>query len=70
MFNWFKTAILMSAIVALFGIIGASLGGSSGMILALAFALIMNVGAYWFSDKLVLRMYNAKEVDDTTAPEF
>lgn len=70
MFNWFKTSLLMAAIVALFGLVGAWLGGSSGMVLALAFALIMNVGAYWFSDKLVLRMYNAVEVDDQTAPEF
>ena len=70
MFNWLKTAVLMAAIVALFGIIGASLGGQSGMLLALGFALVMNVGAYWFSDKLVLKMYDAKEVDESTAPEF
>jgi heat shock protein HtpX len=70
MFNWLKTAVLMAVIVALFGIIGASLGGQSGMLMALAFALVMNVGAYWFSDKLVLKMYDAKEVDETSAPEF
>ena len=70
MFNWLKTAVLMAAIVALFGVIGASLGGQSGMLLALGFALLMNVGAYWFSDKLVLRMYNAQQVDDSTAPEL
>ncbi len=70
MFNWLKTAVLMAAIVALFGVIGASLGGQSGMLMALGFALVMNVGAYWFSDKLVLRMYDAKEVDETSAPEF
>jgi heat shock protein HtpX len=70
MFNWLKTAVLMAAIVALFGIIGASLGGQSGMLLALGFALLMNVGAYWFSDKLVLKMYDAKEVDESSAPEF
>lgn len=70
MFNWMKTAILMAGIVALFGVIGGMLGGRSGMMLALGFALIMNFGAYWFSDKLVLRMYNAKEVDASTAPEF
>ena len=70
MFNWFKTALLMAAIVALFGMIGASLGGQSGMILALGFALLMNFGAYWFSDKLVLRMYNAQQVDASTAPEL
>ncbi len=70
MFNWLKTAVLMAAIVALFGVIGASLGGKSGMLMALGFALVMNVGAYWFSDKLVLKMYDAKEVDETSAPEF
>ena len=70
MFNWLKTAVLMAAIVALFGIIGASLGGQSGMLLALGFALVMNVGAYWFSDKLVLRMYDAQQVDASTAPEL
>ncbi len=70
MFNWLKTAVLMAAIVALFGVIGASLGGQSGMLLALGFALLMDVGAYWFSDKLVLRMYNAQQVDGSTAPEL
>jgi len=70
MFNWIKTGVLMAAIVALFGVIGAALGGHSGMLLALGFALIMNVGAYWFSDKMVLRMYNAQEVDASTAPEL
>ena len=70
MFNWMKTAMLMAAIVALFGVVGGALGGRSGMLIALGFALLMNVGAYWFSDKLVLKMYNAKEVDATTAPEF
>ncbi|HSG19191.1 MAG TPA: protease HtpX, partial [Burkholderiaceae bacterium] len=61
MFNWMKTAMLMAAIVALFGVVGGALGGRSGMLIALGFALLMNVGAYWFSDKLVLKMYNAKE---------
>lgn len=70
MWNWVKTAILMAAIVALFGAVGAALGGRSGMLLALGFALLMNLGAYWFSDKLVLSMYNAKEVDGSSAPEF
>jgi heat shock protein HtpX len=68
--NWLKTAVLMAAIVGLFGVIGGMLGGQSGMLLALGFALLMNVGAYWFSDRLVLRMYNAKEVDASIAPEF
>ena len=70
MFNWLKTSMLMAAIVALFALIGSLIGGQSGMLLALGFALVMNLGAYWFSDKLVLRMYNARQVDDSTAPEF
>lgn len=70
MFNWVKTAILMAAITALFGVLGAMLGGKSGMLLALGFALMMNFFSYWFSDTLVLKMYNAQEVDATSAPQF
>ena len=70
MFNWLKTSMLMAAIVALFALIGSLLGGQSGMLIALTFALVMNLGAYWFSDKLVLRMYNAREVYASTAPEL
>lgn len=60
--NWLKTAILMAAIVALFGAVGGALGGSSGMIMALMLAAGMNIYAYWFSDKAVLKMYGAQEV--------
>ena len=70
MFNWFKTAILMAGITALFGVVGAALGGQQGMLLALGFALVSNFFAYWFSDTMVLRMYNAQEVDESTAPQF
>ncbi|MCL4747484.1 MAG: zinc metalloprotease HtpX [Burkholderiaceae bacterium] len=70
MFNWFKTAMLMAAITALFGVVGASMGGQQGMLLALGFALVANFFAYWFSDRMVLRMYNAREVDASSAPEF
>lgn len=69
-FNWIKTAMLMAAIVALFGIIGGMIGGQQGMLLALLFGGVMNVIAYWNSDKMVLRMYNAQEVDAHSAPEF
>jgi len=68
--NWLKTTILMAGIVALFGAIGAYLGGANGMILALIFGGAMNFFAYWFSDKMVLRMYNAREVDESSAPQF
>jgi heat shock protein HtpX len=68
--NWFKTTILMAGIVVLFGTVGAALGGASGMLIALAFAAAMNIYAYWFSDKAVLKMYNAREVDAQSAPKF
>ena len=70
MFNMMKTAILMAAITALFMLIGQWIGGRAGMMLALVIALGMNFFSYWFSDKIVLRMYNAGEVDDQTAPQF
>lgn len=60
--NWLKTSILMAAIVALFGTVGAAVGGGTGMLIALLFAAGMNVYAYWFSDKAVLKMYGAQEV--------
>jgi len=68
--NWLKTSILMAGIMALFGIIGGYIGGSSGMVMALVFAGGMNLFAYWFSDSMVLRMYNAQEVDEASAPQF
>ncbi len=70
MFNLMKTAILMAAITALFMLIGRWLGGPAGMLLALAVAVALNFFSYWFSDKIVLKMYNAREVDDSTAPQF
>ncbi len=60
--NWLKTSILMAAIVALFGAVGAALGGSGGMMMALMLAAGMNVYAYWFSDQDVLKMYGAQEI--------
>ena len=66
--NWLKTSILMAGIIALFGAIGAMIGGKSGMLLALLFGGAMNIFSYWFSDKMVLRMYNAQPVDETSSP--
>ncbi len=60
--SWIKTFMLMAAITALFGGVGAALGGVGGMLLALVFAGGMNLYAYWFSDKAVLKMYGAQEV--------
>lgn len=68
--NWLKTTILMAGIVVLFGMVGGAIGGASGMLIALAIAGAMNVYAYWFSDQVVLRMYNAREVDAQSAPRF
>ena len=70
MFNLMKTAVLMAAITALFMAAGAMLGGRNGMVLALLMAVGMNFFSYWFSDKLVLKMYCAREVDAGSAPQF
>jgi heat shock protein HtpX len=70
MFNLMKTAILMAAITALFMLIGSVLGGQQGMMIALVVAIGMNFFSYWFSDKLVLKMYNAQQVDESSAPQF
>jgi heat shock protein HtpX len=70
MFNLLKTAVLMAAITALVMLIGGYVGGRQGMVVALLVALGLNFFSYWFSDKLVLKMYNAREVDETSAPQF
>ena len=57
-----KTVLLLGALSGLFVAVGSMLGGESGMLLALGFAVLMNVGSYWFSDKIVLKMYRAQEV--------
>lgn len=68
--NWLKTGLLMAAIVALFGAVGLALGGAQGMLLALLIGGAMNVFAWWNSDSIVLRMYNAREVDARSEPRF
>ncbi len=68
--NWLKTSLLMAAIIALFGTVGLLLGGAAGMAVALVLGGAMNLWAYWFSDKIVLRMYHAREVDETSAPQL
>jgi heat shock protein HtpX len=57
-----KTALLLGALSGLLLVIGDVLGGSGGIMIALAFAAVMNIGSYWFSDKIVLRMYHAQPV--------
>ena len=66
--NWLKTAILMAGILALFAAVGGAIGGAQGMLIALLLGAGMNFFAYWFSDKMVLRMYNAQEVDEASSP--
>ncbi|MCB4792762.1 MAG: zinc metalloprotease HtpX [Elusimicrobia bacterium] len=68
--NTFKTFILMLALTALLMFIGYSLSGQNGMVTALIFAGVMNMASYWFSDKLVLAMYGAKEIKENEMPEI
>ncbi|MGB9627147.1 MAG: zinc metalloprotease HtpX [Thermodesulfobacteriota bacterium] len=68
--NNIKTIVLMVALTLLLIFIGGLLGGRSGMTYALIIAFLMNFVAYWFSDKIVLRMYGAKEVSEGEAPEL
>lgn len=68
--NMMRTTLLMAAMTGLFLVVGSALGGQGGMILALFLAVAMNVGAYWFSDRIVLSMYNAQEVGPKNAPEL
>lgn len=68
--NTLKTMLLLVTLTVMFIFIGALLGGRSGMTIALFMALAMNFFAYWFSDKIVLRMYGAKEVSEAEAPEL
>ena len=62
MINAFKTAMLLTVLSVLLLVVGQSLGGDNGLVIALVFAIAMNFGSYWFSDKVVLRMYRAQEV--------
>jgi heat shock protein HtpX len=66
--NTTKTVVLMTALTVLLVLIGGAFGGRQGMILAFIFAGAMNMFSYWFSDKLVLRMYNAQEATEAEAP--
>ncbi len=68
--NYFKTGLLIAAMTALFMGVGALLGGQSGMLIALVVAIGMNAFSYWNSDKMVLRMHGAREVDQRSAPEL
>jgi len=70
MSSMIRTTLLLSLLAVLFVLAGSILGGQTGMIIALGFSLVMIWGSYWHSDKLVLRMYHAKEVSQAQAPEI
>jgi heat shock protein HtpX len=70
MSNMLKTGFLLAVLTVLFLLIGEAVGGRNGMVMAFGMAVLMNFGAYWFSDKIVLRMYAAKEVTEAEAPQL
>ncbi|MDX2308628.1 MAG: zinc metalloprotease HtpX [Hyphomicrobium sp.] len=68
--NYAKTALLLLVLTAIFVAMGAVVGGQAGMLIAFVLALAMNAWSLWNSDKLVLRMFRAVEVDERSAPEY
>ncbi|WP_075291867.1 zinc metalloprotease HtpX [Pararhizobium arenae] len=68
--NVIRTAMLLALMTALFMAVGFLIGGRGGMMIAFLVAAGMNIFSYWNSDKMVLRMYNAQEVDERSAPEY
>jgi len=68
--NTLKTVFLMTFMMVLLMLLGEWLGGSQGLIMAFVISLIMNFGSYWFSDKIVLMMYRAREVKEAEAPRL
>ncbi len=68
--NTIKTGVLLGALTGLLMLIGGYFGGKSGVVMAFMFAMLMNFGAYWFSDKIVLRMYSAQKVSESEAPDL
>jgi len=63
-----KTALLLGVLTAVLVLMGSAMGGRAGMVIAFGLALAMNVGSYWFSDKIVLSMYRAQELSEADAP--
>lgn len=68
--NIVKTGLLLGALTGLLMLIGGYFGGQQGVVIAFIFAMVMNFGSYWFSDKLILRMYKAQEVSESQAPDL
>ncbi len=68
--NTFKTAALLAGLTGLLVLIGGVIGGSGGMIIAFALALLMNLGSWWYSDAIALRMSRAREIPEAEAPSL
>jgi heat shock protein HtpX len=68
--NTMKTFFLMAIMTVLLVVVGSLIGGRGGMMIAFVIAVLMNFGSYWFSDKIVLRMYGAQELAPADAPEL
>ena len=68
--NGFRTAALMAVLITLVALIGYALGGSNGLVIAFVIAVGMNAASYWYSDKIVLKMYRGQEVTRAEAPEL
>ena len=68
--NTVKTALLLGALTGLLMLVGGLIGGKGGVYIAFIFAVILNFGSYWFSDKIVLKMYKAQEVSESSAPDL
>ncbi len=70
MWGTIKTTLLLAALTGLFLVAGAAIGGRVGLIIAFVFAVAINMGAWWFSDKIALKMNRAREVSPSEAPEL
>lgn len=68
--NSVKTFILMIMMMGLLMLVGSLLGGEQGLVIAFVFSLVLNFGSYWFSDKIVLKMYKAHEVSENEFPSL
>lgn len=68
--NYLKTAVLLAVLTAILVFLGDAIGGRQGAVIALVFAGMMNFVSYWFSDKIVLKMYRARPVTEVEAPEL
>jgi heat shock protein HtpX len=70
MFNHIRTVLLLGLLTGLFMLIGSALGGTGGMVIAFGLAIVMNMGAWWFSDSIALRFSGAQEVSPQEAPDL